>query len=315
MKKVLLTGASGFIGRHCLPLLAGQQFEVHAISTGEPPSGADRTITWHQADLLDSAQLQRVVADVGARYLLHLAWYTRHREYWTSDKNFEWVRTSLDLLTQFGNHGGQRVVIAGSCAEYDWRYGYCAEDITPLIPATLYGTCKHSLNLMFKAYTKNHGLSSAWGRIFYVYGPHEYKDRLVPSVVQSLLREEPAICSSGDQVRDFLHVEDVAAAFVALLDSDLRGDVNIASGNPRSIKELASSIALQIGRPDLLRFAAQAQSQQDAFVVARTARLHEELSFSPRYELEQGLHQTIEWWKQRTRVKPESMAEIEMIRS
>lgn len=300
-----MTGASGFVGQQCLPLLGLSGLQVHAISSSSSssllPDAPD--VIWHKADLLNPDQLVRVLNEVSPQLLLHLAWYTKPKEYWNSNKNLDWVRASLQLITTFRSCGGERAVIAGSCAEYDWRYGYCSEKLTPLQPATLYGACKHSLNLMLQAYARQCGLSTAWGRIFYMYGPNEYKDRLVPSVVQSLLKGEPAVCSSGDQVRDFLHVTDVAEAFVALLQSDLEGDINIASGVPLAVKDLALAIATQIGRPELLRFGSQPQSVTDAhLVVARTERLNAELNFSPKIGLHEGLRQTIEWWQQRTRV-------------
>ena len=66
-------------------------------------------------------------------------------------------------------------------------------------------------------------LSTAWGRIFYLYGPGEYPSRLVPSVIGSLLHDEPARCTHGRQLRDYLHVADVASAFAAILDGKSRG--------------------------------------------------------------------------------------------
>lgn len=247
--------------------------------------------------------MAELMEEVAPQYLLHLAWYARPREYWTSDKNLDWVAASLELAGAFARNGGRRAVTAGTCAEYDWRHGYCSENVTPLAPATLYGACKHSLNLMTDAFFTKHGISSAWGRIFYVYGPHEYQERLVPTVVRSLLQGEPAFCSSGQQVRDFLHVEDVAAAFVALLQSGLQGNINIASGVPCSIKDIASTIASEIGRPDLLHLGAQEREKIEApLVVALTDRLHNELRFEPSYQLEDGIRQTIEWWRDNARI-------------
>jgi nucleoside-diphosphate-sugar epimerase len=284
-------------------MLSRHLFEVHAVVSGSLPEDEIPGVVWHQANLLDKAQLALLVEAVAPSHLLHLAWYTRPREYWTSDVNLEWVSASLELFKLFTACGGERAVFAGSCAEYDWRYGYCAENVTPLNPSTLYGTCKHALNSMLSSYASKHDISTAWGRIFYVYGPHEYNERLVPSVVRSLLREEPAVCSSGEQVRDFLHVHDVASAFVALLASDLRGNVNIASGKPRSIREIVTTISQEMGRPDLVQFGAQSHSATEApLVVAQVERLQTELPFTPHYELGEGLRQTIDWWSQTEKV-------------
>jgi len=198
MKKVLVTGATGFIGQYCLPLLLERGFEVHAV-TSKDLDEAESDIYWYRADLLDSEQAKRVMAKVKPSHLLHLAWHTVPGEYWTSTENLRWVQASLDLLQNFVSHGGYRVVMAGTCAEYDWKWGFCSEDTTPLTPETLYGVCKHSLQSMLDAFSKQTGLSSAWGRIFFVYGPHEHPGRLVSSVIRSVLKGEPAHCSHCKQ--------------------------------------------------------------------------------------------------------------------
>ena len=240
MKRVLLTGATGLIGRHCLPTLLAQGYEVHTVSTRAASTHLPG-VHAHQADLLDPSQLATLLASVQPSHLLHLAWYTQPGAYWTSLENIRWVQASLGLLQAFAAHGGRRVVMAGSCAEYDWSYGYCTEHITPLQPATVYGKAKHALQLLEDAFAKQAQISAAWGRLFFLYGPHEYPDRLVAAVTRALLQGQPARCSHGNQIRDFLYVQDAADAFVALLTSDVRGAVNIGSGTPIALKQIIHS--------------------------------------------------------------------------
>lgn len=188
--------------------------------------------------------------------------------------------------------------MAGTCAEYDWQYGYCSEQITPLSPATTYGTCKHSLQNMLDAFASQTGISAAWGRIFFVYGPYEPPERLVPAVIRSLLQSQPARCSHGKQIRDFLYVRDVADAFVALLDSPATGSVNIGSGNPVTLKDIIENIAAQLERPDLIRLGAIPPAASDPpLLVADVSRLTDEVGWQPRFSLDAGLAETINWWK------------------
>lgn len=305
MKKILVTGAAGFIGRHCLPLLAGDGVEVHAVSSRPLPqvleaSEAPLEAAWHQADLLDARQAATLMETVRPTHLLHLAWIVTPGLYWTSPDNFRWVQASLELLRLFAAGGGQRVVTAGTCAEYDWSYGYCSEGVTPLAPCTPYGVCKYSLGLLQHSWAEQAGLSAAWGRIFFPYGPHEAPSRLVPSVMRSLLRGEPALCSHGEQVRDFLYVEDVAAAFVALLRSEVAGPVNIASGRAVALKEIVAMIAQQQGKSDLLRLGAlPAPSGEPPLLVADVRRLREEVGWQAPSGLREGLSRTLEWWRTR----------------
>lgn len=301
MKKILITGASGFIGRHCLPLLLEKGFEVHALSQ-EPLPGLGKDIVWHSQNILDDEKTQRLVEDVQPSHCLHFAWYTKQAKYWTSPENLRWVASSISLLNSFHRNGGKRFIGAGTCAEYDWRYGHCSEAITPLKPATLYGTCKNTFQKMLASFSANNSLSSTWGRVFFLYGPHEHPARLVPAVINALLCDELALCSHGNQIRDFMHVSDVANAFVCLLESEVTGPVNIASGNPISIKDVIYKIADQLNGRDKLKFGALPTTKNEpALLTANVSRLTDEVGFSPKYSIEAGLEQTVTWWKTLTK--------------
>ncbi len=299
-KKVLVTGGRGFIGRQTFPFLLEHGFEVHATATGtsipDDLNGLD--IVWHKVDLCDQIGVERLFKKVAPSHLLHFAWYTQPGSYWSSTENFQWLQASLSLLQSAVKHGVKRVVMAGSCAEYDWDYGFCSEKLTPFRPSTLYGASKNSLRSMLDVYSVQEGLSAAWGGVFSPYGPHEHPSRLVPSVIRSILQSEPAKCSHGKQIRDFMHVEDVGAAFVALLESNVQGVVNIASGVPIAIKDVVEKIASILGRRNLLRMGALNASQSEPpMLVADVRRLTDEVFWTPKYDLDSGLKQTIDWWK------------------
>ncbi len=298
MKRVLVTGSTGFIGRHSLAGLMASGYEVHAATIDGPLPGLEE-VNWHAIDLLDAHQVDDLLASIHPSHLLHFAWYAAPGKYWTALENILWEQASLTLLHAFKRHGGQRVVMAGTCAEYDWNYGFCSERFTPLAPRTFYGICKHALQMTLQAYATQASLSAAWGRIFFLYGPHEHPSRLAASVIRALLSSEPALCSHGNQVRDFLHVQDVAAAFVALLDSPVTGPVNIASGQAVQIKTIINTLAEQLGRTDLVRLGAlSVSSDEPPFIVADIRRLQTEVGWQPQYDLTAGLDQTISWWKE-----------------
>lgn len=299
MKKVLVTGASGFIGRHAIPFLIESGYEVHAVfHNKQPDTDKNRNLFWHQCNLLNLEEQKQLFSEIKPSHLLHFAWYAVPKKYWTSLENCRWVQASLDLIMDFIENGGKRAVVAGTCAEYDWNYGYCSEKITPTKPSTLYGTCKHSLREMLRHISKQTGLSSAWGRIFFLYGPHEDTTRLVPSVTLSLLKGEYALCSHGNQIRDFLFVNDVASAFVALLNSKVEGVVNIGSGKPITLKSIIQLISQLLGCPEAVKFGAVSEHKNDPpLLVANTTRLTEEVGWKPKYTIEDGLLRTIDWWR------------------
>lgn len=295
-KRILITGATGFIGRHSLPILLARGHEVHAV--GRHPTAADEVV-WHRVNLLEPGCASRLVRDVKPTHLLHLAWVTTPGKYWSASENLNWVQASLELMLGFAEAGGRRAVCAGTCAEYDWRFGYCSEDVTPLRPATLYGASKAGLQLVLELFARERGISLAWGRIFFPYGPHEAGERLLPSVINGLLRREKVPCTPGDQVRDFMYVRDVADALVALLESDVAGAVNVASGEPIAIRQLVTLVAERLNGLELVQFGALPVRDNDPpLLVADVRRLMNEVGWRRRYSQGDGLNQTIDWWRE-----------------
>jgi nucleoside-diphosphate-sugar epimerase len=244
MKRVLVTGGSGFIGKHTTPHLQAKGYEVHPVSSRD-------------VDLLNAQQRRSLLEHLRPTHLLHLAWHVPPGKYWTSLENVKWLQASLDLIVDFAATGGQRIVTAGTCAEYAWDGdGICCENRTPLQPASLYGTSKDALRRMQEALARQLGISAAWGRIFFPYGPGEPAGRLVPSVIDSILRGQPARCSHGRQVRDFIYVDDVARAFAILLDRSFEGAVNIGTGVAVTIADVAREAARAAGSLHLLELGA-----------------------------------------------------------
>src|SRR5882762_11136738 len=135
MSRVLVTGASGFIGRQCLPILVAKGYDVHALSRRQlatPLPG----LSWHNLDLLRQGAPSEVIHQVQPDFLLHLAWYAVPGKFWEARENIDSVRASLELLSAFAANNGRRLVAAGSCAEYQIDAGECLEERTPLIPST-----------------------------------------------------------------------------------------------------------------------------------------------------------------------------------
>jgi nucleoside-diphosphate-sugar epimerase len=298
MATVLVTGASGFIGRACLPLLHDAGYDVVAVARAVPAWAADGSV-WREADLLQPGTASALLASVQPTHVLHLAWNATPGQFWTSRDNVRWVQASLDLLEACVAQGVGRIVAAGTMAEYGTKGGTCDELTTPCVPDTLYGVCKDALRRIWLDGAERAGVSAAWGRIFHPYGPHEHPAKLVASVIRALLAGESVATTDGRQQRDFLHVADVAAAFVTLLGSDLKGAVNVASGQAASLRTVIETISTGIGRPELVQLGARPRAAGDPDMLAAVAgRLSTETPWRPQYSLSDGLTDTIDWWRQ-----------------
>jgi nucleoside-diphosphate-sugar epimerase len=298
--RVLLTGASGFIGSHVARVLVRQGCDVHALVRREGDS-------WRIADLLDSLHLVRgdllaldrldpPLEEVAPEVCLHFAWYAVPGKYLTALENLDMLEASLRLTTRLTRVGCKRLVVAGTCFEYDTDFGYLAES-TPTRPKSLYAACKLALHLAVSHLAHVTGLRTVWPRLFYQFGPLEDERRLVPSVILSLLRNCRFRTTSGEQIRDYLYVEDVAEALWAVTESKVEGPVNIGSGSPVAIRDIVRKIGEALGRPNLLDF--ETQARDPAFICADNRLLRDRTGWAPRYTLDEGLNRTIEWWRGR----------------
>lgn len=295
-RRVLVTGGAGFLGRAVVPLLAVAGYEVHAVGRGAVTDTSD-TI-WHSADLTSSSAAEALIAAVKPDALVALAWHMAPGNARAAE-NFDWVEPSVALIKDFAAAGGRRALFCGSCAEYNWSApNPFSENQTPLKPSSNYGKAKLALFRAFSDICERSDLSGVWARPFFLYGPGEARHRLVADVTISLLEGRPALCSSGEQRRDYLHVSDVASAIARLLDSDAKGAVNIGSGKAIAVRDLIMEIARQLDATDLVQLGARKSPPDDPELIeANISRLQTLTDWSPQNSLQTGVADTIAWWR------------------
>ncbi len=292
--RVLVTGGTGFIGRHAVRALRARGAEVHLLSL-HPARVPEIGIHVHVCDLHDHRAVTALLSTLKPESLLHLAWDVTPGTYVTSLDNLRWVQSTLALARAFVAFGGRRLVAAGSAAEYDWHAGVCDERTTPLAPASLYAASKVGLWHILERLCAQTGISFAWGRVFFMYGPDEAPERLVPLMVRAAQRGRALALRHPAQVRDYMHVADVGAAFAALLASEVTGAVNLASGSGTSLSVLAGLVG-EAMRSVVAVEPGAAVTDPYPVVEARTTRLREEVGFAPRFTLPDGIQDTCAWW-------------------
>ncbi|WP_170376781.1 MULTISPECIES: NAD-dependent epimerase/dehydratase family protein [Ruegeria] len=281
MARVLLSGATGLIGRATASALAGAGHEV--VTLGRNP-GSDII-----CNLLNPIATTTALETAQASHLVHLAWHDGPRDRWVSSANLNWMAATLHLVQEFARIGGQRAVCAGSCAEYDWSEATLTET-SPLRPRTLYGAAKAGTSLALCKGQDALGLSLAWARIFFVYGPGEPPGRLLGDLISNLRAGQPVKCTDGLQKRDFLHVDDLARALSRLLDTDEVGAVNVASGTAIAVRDLIAEVATQMHHTDLVQLGAIARAPDDPDLLeADVTRLRNKVGFIPQHNLNSGV--------------------------
>jgi len=297
---VLVSGAGGFIGLPTIVRLAGQGSEVHALSTRAYPPQLPG-VRWHRLDLFDTRSVDELVGELAPEQLIHLAWCTETGRCLHAPENVTWVERSLHLLRAFVRCGGRRAVMLGTCAEYDWSAvdGPFCELTSAPAPATLYGVAKDALRRVASAYLAQEEVELAWARPFFLYGPREAPARLVPSLVRALLAGHTVATGSDERVRDFMYVQDVADALVALRGSSVVGAVNIASGLSTTIGEIVDRIVELTGGGELVRRGALPDRPgEPRQLLADVGRLHDEVGYRSRWNLVDGLAATVSWWRE-----------------
>lgn len=287
--RVLLTGGSGFVGRYVLKALQHQGIEVVTVGRARPQP----SVRFIEADLLSVTDFGPLLQQVQATHLLHLAWYAEHGKYWTSPLNLRWAQATTRLVEAFCAAGGQQVVVAGTCAEYDWMHGYCREDSTPLTPATLYGTAKDATRRLVMAVCAQHQVPCAWGRIFLPYGQGESASRLVPSLIEVFRGLRAPFGVNATAYRDFLHASDVAEGFVRLLTTGASGAYNVCSGEPIRLAEVVRTLASLLGAdPEPVLALTTERPGEPPLLVGENLKL-KALGWRPALTLAQGLERAL----------------------
>lgn len=294
--KVLLTGASGFIGAHVARWLLDQNHELAVVALPDDPldrlSGLQERIDVLRAPLEESGVIRQFILKFQPDACIHLAWYAEPGQYLHSSRNLSALTFSLSLFQALGEAGCRRIIGAGTCLEYDTDFGYLRED-TPARPVSLYAAAKLSCGLLGDKLASASGVSFAWGRVFYPYGPGEDPRRLVPAAIAALACGRPFEATAGEQLRDYIHVADVASAFCLLAEKGEQGVFNISSGVPVSVRQVLEMLGGLLDRSDLLRFGALPYREDEPpFICGCNDRL-KSLGWRPSFSLAEGLADTI----------------------
>jgi nucleoside-diphosphate-sugar epimerase len=266
--KVLLTGATGFVGRQILKSLLSKDVEITLV-TRKPVDLGDaraRVRVVYTEDLFSSSDIFLSEICESQDVLIHSAWYAEPGKYLTSSINLDCLVGTLRLAKVSLKQGVRKFVGLGTCFEYDLSFGLL-DVTTPLLPTTPYAAAKVSAFLTLSEYFKNTLVDFAWCRLFNLYGEGEDERRLYPYIRACMESGVPAELTSGNQLRDFIDVCVAAEMMTRIALGSASGPFNICSGIGVSVKDFAFEVAKIYKRPDLLRFGVRPENLVDPLKV------------------------------------------------
>jgi len=270
-KIILLTGSTGFVGSHVLRRLINLGISVRVvIRDGKHEQlknikGVESIII--TSDLFKEDSQWYINVCKGIDTVVHVAWYSEPGEYLLSSKNLDCLSGTLKLAQGAVDAGVRRFIGIGSCFEYDLCGGHITIK-TPLLPKTPYASAKAAAYIALSQWFPLQSIEFAWCRLFYLYGEGEDARRLVPYLRSKLKNGETAELTSGNQIRDYLDISEASNEITKVITGEVLGAVNICSGIPQTVRQLAEKIANEYGRIDLLKFGARKNNSFDPpFVV------------------------------------------------
>ena len=268
MKTILLTGATGFVGRNIIKELNKKRVNIIPVIRPKSKKKLDlkkikninRVIS--SKDIFKESKLWWKNQCKGVDIIIHTAWFVEPGKYLKSIKNKQCLMGSLNLAKGAAHAGVKRFIGIGTCFEYDLSFGKLSIN-TPLNPITPYAKAKVNLFKELLTFFSNRSIGFLWCRLFYLYGKGEDKRRLVPYIHNQIKNGKRVELTNKHYIRDYLEASMAAKMIVKVALGKKIGAVNICSGIPVTIEAFAKKIADEYKRRDLLNFGSKSFKSND----------------------------------------------------
>lgn len=301
--RVLVTGATGFLGSHVTRALVAAKHEVVATfrsgsSLWRLADQAD-SIHWLSFDLTSPDSIAELLCAAKPEVVLHCAAYGMVYGEQSADENIACnILGTQRLLGEAARIGVRRFIHVGSCFEYGNK-SYPVSEAELLDPISIYGATKAASTLLLLQQSKVFGLPSVVVRPFGFYGPYDRKDKFVPRVIQACLAGVPMDVTGGEQIRDYTFSSDAVDMFMRLIEAPSfpEGQImNLASACPVRLREVGELICALMGRRGIVRWGSHPYRPDELMsLTADIGKAHRLLGWQPTVSLTMGLEETIHW--------------------
>jgi len=237
MKKILITGSTGFIGSSLIKFFLSKKYDVFALSRKNNKS---TSIKYIKANIFNHKKINNIFKKVKPDYLIHLAWEANPKKYQNSKSNFKWLHSSLNLYLNFCKYGGSKALITGSCAEYDFSKYFLNEDFLKKKNYTHYSLCKETFLNHVSKISKNFDTKFIWARLFWIYGEKQKKGRLIPDLINAAKNKKKILIRNPNFFINLLNVYDVSVALFKTFESTTTGIINIADKKNIKVIDVAN---------------------------------------------------------------------------
>jgi nucleoside-diphosphate-sugar epimerase len=293
--KILLTGISGFIGSAFARLALSKSHDVAGLlrdSSRVPLAGEEISRMTLMRGTLENVPWSEV-GRFQPEVCVHAAWLTTPGVYLESPENFTLVEASVQFARKLRESGIRHLVVLGTCFEYKPIPEPLLEDISPIEPATVYARAKNELRLRLEGELQDQGFGLCWARVFYPYGPGEHPSRLCTAIAKKLLADEPIRLKTPQSTKDYIYIDDLTEAILKVVQTGFSGRINLGTGNPVQIREVAALLGNIIGKGHLISEADPPDPDPLPWLVAEPSRLRS-LAWNPRVDLESGLRRVVQ---------------------
>ena len=298
--RCLVTGASGFIGRHLVPKLLSRGHELTVLVRGPSKLAEAERVRVVKGDFTNLLGLQEALALNAVDMTIHLAWEgvtgeDRNRTQQITGN----VRGTLALWETVSEAGCKAWMGLGSQAEYGTTMGPVSEEC-PTMPVTAYGAAKLATSILTRQLCQLSAMRFVWLRLFSGYGPGDDPRHMIPVLIAALLNGQKPAVTPCEQLWDYLYIDDIVEAMVACIERDIEGTFNLGGGCTVPLRWVVESIRDCIDRELPVGFGAVPyRPDQVMHLEADITRLASAVGWRPRTELQEGLRQTVDYYRTR----------------